>query len=86
MYSSGVLFNRQRARLAKSSQDLRGWWLRSGSRPYSSDCRAWAQRIAARQLKLLNLTQRLKELLAITKLLTVFDTYDDEASAIESFS
>ncbi len=38
------------------------------------------------QLKLLNLTQRLKELLAITKLLTVFDTYDDEASAIESFS
>ena len=38
------------------------------------------------QLKLLNLTKRLRELLAITKLLTVFDTYDDESRAIDSFS
>ena len=38
------------------------------------------------QLKLFNLTKRLKELLVITKLVTVFDTYDDEASAVESFS
>jgi len=30
------------------------------------------------QLKLMNLTKRLKELLAITKLLTVFDVIDDE--------
>jgi anti-sigma B factor antagonist len=30
------------------------------------------------QLKLMNLTKRLKEVLAITKLLTVFDVIDDE--------
>jgi anti-sigma B factor antagonist len=37
------------------------------------------------QLKLLNLTQKLQDLLAITKLLTVFDTYDDEAAALSSY-
>jgi anti-sigma B factor antagonist len=37
------------------------------------------------QLKLLNLTQKIKDLLAITKLLTVFDTYTDEPSALNSF-
>jgi anti-sigma B factor antagonist len=38
------------------------------------------------QLKLLNLTKKLKELLAITKLLTVFDSYDNEGDALTSFS
>lgn len=38
------------------------------------------------QLKLLNLTKRITDLLAITKLLTVFDTYDSEADAVQSFS
>src|SRR5215510_5657892 len=37
-------------------------------------------------LKLLNLTKRIEDLLSITKLLTVFDTYDNEAEAIRSFS
>lgn len=37
-------------------------------------------------LKLLNLTQKIQDLLAITKLLTVFDTFDDEGEAISSFS
>ena len=37
-------------------------------------------------LKLLNLTKRITDLLAITKLLTVFETYDSEAEAIKSFS
>ncbi|MFZ0426988.1 MAG: STAS domain-containing protein [Acidobacteriota bacterium] len=37
------------------------------------------------QLKLLSLTKKLRELLAITKLLTVFDTYDDEGKAVASF-
>ena len=37
------------------------------------------------QLKLLNLTQKIQDLLAITKLLTVFDTYDDESSTLNSF-
>ena len=37
------------------------------------------------QLKLLNLTQKIQDLLGITKLLTVFDTYEDEASALNSF-
>lgn len=36
-------------------------------------------------LKLLNLTQKVQDLLAITKLLTVFDTFDDEGDALDSF-
>ena len=36
-------------------------------------------------LKLLNLTKRITDLLAITKLLTVFDTYDSEPDAIKSY-
>jgi anti-sigma B factor antagonist len=38
------------------------------------------------QLKLLNLTKRVKDLLQITKLYTVFDVHDDEAGAVRSFS
>jgi anti-sigma B factor antagonist len=37
-------------------------------------------------LKLLNVTKRLKDLLVVTKLLTVFDTYDDEKAALASFN
>ena len=37
------------------------------------------------QLKLLNLTKKIHELLAITKLLTVFSVYDNEQQAISSF-
>ena len=37
-------------------------------------------------LKLVNVTKRLKDLLVVTKLLTVFDTFDDEASALASFT
>lgn len=37
------------------------------------------------RLKLLNLTKKLRELLAITKLLTVFDSYDEEREALASF-
>ncbi len=37
------------------------------------------------QLKLLSLTKKLRELLAITKLLTVFDSYDEEQEAVASF-
>lgn len=37
------------------------------------------------QLKLLNLTDRIENLLVITKLLTVFDAYDNEAEALKSF-
>ena len=36
-------------------------------------------------LKLLNLTKRIEDLLSITKLLTVFDTYDSEQDALNSF-
>ena len=36
--------------------------------------------------QLLNLTKRITDLLAITKLLTVFDTYDSEQDAVQSFS
>ncbi|MFB3068684.1 MAG: STAS domain-containing protein [Acidobacteriota bacterium] len=38
------------------------------------------------QFKLLNLTKKIRELLAITKLLTVFDSFDDETTAVGSFS
>ena len=37
------------------------------------------------QLKLLNLTKKIQELLAITKLLTVFQVFEDEQAAIDSF-
>ncbi len=37
------------------------------------------------QLKLLNLTDRIQNLLVITKLLTVFDSYDNETEALKSF-
>jgi len=36
-------------------------------------------------LKLLNLTKRLKDLLVVSKLLTVFDSYESESDAIASF-
>jgi anti-sigma B factor antagonist len=38
------------------------------------------------QLKLLGLTKRVKDLLQITKLYTVFDVHDDEAGAVRSFA
>jgi anti-sigma B factor antagonist len=38
------------------------------------------------KLKLLNLTLKIRELLAITKLLTVFECFDDEGEAVQSFS
>jgi anti-sigma B factor antagonist len=37
-------------------------------------------------IKLANLTKRVGDLLQVTKLLTVFDVYNSEAEAIESFS
>ncbi len=37
-------------------------------------------------LKLLNLNKRVKDLLQITKLYTVFDVHEDEAGAIRSFT
>jgi anti-sigma B factor antagonist len=37
------------------------------------------------QIKLVALTKRIQDLLAIAKLLTIFDSYDTEAEAISSF-
>lgn len=41
---------------------------------------------AGGSLKLLHATKRLKDLLAITKLVTVFESYDDEATVLASFA
>ena len=38
------------------------------------------------QLKLLHLTQRVRELMKITKLLTVFDIYESKSEALDSFN
>jgi anti-sigma B factor antagonist len=38
------------------------------------------------QLKLLNLTKKIQDLLMITKLLTVFQTFDNEQEAVASFN
>ena len=38
------------------------------------------------ELKLLNLTKKVHDLLQITKLYTVFDVKDDEAAAVKSFT
>jgi anti-sigma B factor antagonist len=43
-------------------------------------------RNAGGELKLLNLTKKVHDLLQITKLYTVFDVKDDEAAAIQAFS
>jgi anti-sigma B factor antagonist len=37
------------------------------------------------ELKLLNITKRLKDLLVVTRLSTVFDSFENEAEALESF-
>lgn len=37
-------------------------------------------------LKLANLGTKFKEVLQVTKLMTVFDTYDNEAAAVQSFA
>src|SRR3954471_9787500 len=41
---------------------------------------------AGGELKLLNLTKKVHDLLQITKLYTVFDVKDDEASAVKAFA
>ena len=42
-------------------------------------------RAAGGDIKLANLTQRVGDLLQITKLLTVFETFDGEGKAVEAF-
>jgi anti-sigma B factor antagonist len=37
-------------------------------------------------MKLLHVTKRLRDLLVVTKLLVVFDSFDDEAEALNSFA
>ena len=39
-----------------------------------------------KQLKLLNLTRKIRELLVITKLSTVFEVYENEQAALASFA
>lgn len=41
---------------------------------------------AGGHLKLINLTKRVKDLLQITKLYTIFEVYEDETTAVRSFS
>ncbi len=41
---------------------------------------------AGGSMKLLNLNKRVKDLLQITKLYTVFEVHDDEAAGVRSFS
>ena len=41
---------------------------------------------AGGSMKLVNLTKRLTDLLSITKLLTVFDTFEDEQDALNKFN
>lgn len=41
---------------------------------------------AGGEIKLLNLSSRVHELMTMTKLFTVFDVYDDETEAVQSFA
>lgn len=41
---------------------------------------------AAGDLKLLNVTKRISDLLMITKLITVFEVFEDEAAAVKSYA
>ena len=38
------------------------------------------------ELKLFNLSERIEELMEMTKLLTIFDIYDNESEAVKSFT
>jgi anti-sigma B factor antagonist len=38
------------------------------------------------KLKLLNVSKRIQDLLVITKLITIFDSYDAEGEAVKSFA
>ncbi len=49
------------------------------------ECHALATRLGG-ALKIVNLTRRVRDLLAITKLVTVFETYDHEDEAVRSFA
>jgi anti-sigma B factor antagonist len=40
---------------------------------------------AGGMVKIVNLTQKVRDLLSVTKLITVFDTFEDEDKAVESF-
>jgi anti-sigma B factor antagonist len=40
---------------------------------------------AGGSMKLLNVTKKMRDLLSITKLLTVFETFDNEQEAVNSF-
>jgi anti-sigma B factor antagonist len=48
------------------------------------ECHALATRLGG-ALKIANLTRRVHDLLAITKLVTVFETYEHEDEAVRSF-
>ena len=41
---------------------------------------------AGGKMKLLNVTKKMRDLLSITKLLTVFETFDSEQDAVKSFN
>ncbi|MCI0338955.1 MAG: STAS domain-containing protein [Acidobacteria bacterium] len=41
---------------------------------------------AGGDLKLINATKRISDLLTITKLITVFEVFEDEAAAVKSFA
>lgn len=41
---------------------------------------------AGGKMKLLNVTKKMRDLLSITKLLTVFETFDNEQEAVKSFN
>ena len=49
-------------------------------------CAFTSMRDQGGELKLLNLTKRVRSLLQITRLLTVFDVTDDESISVKSFS
>lgn len=49
-------------------------------------CAFTSMRSHGGELKLLNVTRRLRSLLQITKLITIFEITDDEAASLESFS
>ncbi len=59
-------------------------YIDSGGLGILVELRTSAQR-AGGTIKLTSLTKRVSDLLQITKLLTVFDVYNSEAEAVESF-
>jgi anti-sigma B factor antagonist len=70
-----------------ASRYIQGFWFRDGCGHGRTHCAGYTSvKTRGGELKLLHLTKKVRDLLQITKLYTVFEVYSDEPTAVRSFS